>query len=1187
MKKMINNIQAAWIPVCFLLLLFTSVCYGQTFVTEPMTGTPVSGEYYNNTSVTVSPTFIFTATPGQSLRIYTVAPNCAPLSAVPTISQNYVMTSVPRIGGITTSLGLLNRTTCDVMQLVQYVDGLGRPLQDVQVKASPTLKDIVQPYEYDALGREIRKYLPYALKSGASNGSYKPDALLAGLGQSDFYAAPPAGVSGNAYPYTQTVYELSPAGKVLEQGAPGTAWQPYSSGISGSGHTVRMTDAINNGVDLSDTAQSRQAALYQVSAISGTDQSRTLSRETGAAGWYAVGQLYVSITHDENWTAGRGGTTEEYKDKEGQVVLKRTFNYSGSMLQILSTYYVYDRMGYLAYVLPPMSGADGAQPTQAILDNLCYQYRYDDRGRLTQKKLPGKGWEFMIYNKLDKIVATQDAMQRHKANQDWTITKYDALGRAVLTGIYQYGATADVDYRATIQGQADGVATLWEAPTGTAANYGYTTVAFPISGISQVLTVNYYDNYSIANLPGAYSAPLGASAKTRGLMTASQTNVLGTANMLWKASYYDDNGRAIKTYSQHYLGAAYNVGNYDAVTTSYDFSDAVTATTRQHFTLASAANAQVTVSNTYTYDHMGRKLKTFEQINNGTNMVLAQQEYNEAGQLYKKSLHSEDNGASYLQTLTNGYNERGWLLSSASNTGLFNYSLYYNGAAANKQYNGNIAAMDYTKTGAGNVSFTYSYDQLNRLKSAASTGGSTLNETITYNSMGNITGLVRGGNLAANLAYTYYNSGLDNRLQTVTNNLAAFRSYVYDVNGNATSDGVNKTLTYNMLNLPQEVKSGSTTVATYTYDGTGNKLRNTGSDGSWDYVDGIVYKNGSISFVQTDEGRAELQGGTYHYEYNLKDQLGNTRLSFDRNPSIPTAARRIQEDEYYAFGLRNTGGYDYSNNNRYLYNGKEIQTDLTNQYDYGARFYDPVIGRWTSVDPMAEEGRRWSPYTYAFSNPMRFTDPDGMWPDCKTCDLLIGYAAAVVDNNTGGLLPVRQLAGHLVSDAKSFNRGQDAGDIASVIQGGAEVNGGSATASAALTVTAGSGGLTAEVSLPVAAVGGLVAVHGAITGAHGVYSLASQKGRLKETGSYTNTHESGKKYHGKGDKARASESGKKVAKENNDPHVDTDHTPAENDRQAFKDEDKRMNTDEGGHKSDANYNKRASPGKKYNAQDNH
>src|SRR5665213_1099919 len=80
------------------------------------------------------------------------------------------------------------------------------------------------------------------------------------------------------------------------------------------------------------------------------------------------------------------------------------------------------------------------------------------------------------------------------------------------------------------------------------------------------------------------------------------------------------------------------------------------------------------------------------------------------------------------------------------------------------------------------------------------------------------------------------------------------------------------------------------------------------------------------------------------------------------------------------FGMEISRGTIGSPKNEYLYNKKELQENLQ-LYDYGARFYDPVIGRWTAVDPLAEKGRRWSSYSYVFDNPLRYIDPDGMWGD--------------------------------------------------------------------------------------------------------------------------------------------------------------------------------------------------------------
>ncbi|QKJ30363.1 RHS repeat-associated core domain-containing protein [Mucilaginibacter mali] len=287
--------------------------------------------------------------------------------------------------------------------------------------------------------------------------------------------------------------------------------------------------------------------------------------------------------------------------------------------------------------------------------------------------------------------------------------------------------------------------------------------------------------------------------------------------------------------------------------------------------------------------------------------------------------------------------------------------------------------MLYSGSYSGSKSFTYGYDKLNRLITATSTGN-TLDEGLTYDVMGNITALTRGGQSYSSLTYGY----TGNQLTGVSGTSFTTRSYAYDGNGNATSDGGSKTINYNLLNLPRKVRNGSTELANYTYDATGNKLSNTSiasgmNDGTWEYIDGIVYHNGSVAFISTEEGRAvPAGGGNYTYQYNLKDHLGNDRVSFYSNSGTATV---LQEDEYYSFGLRH-GLYDASNNNRYLYNGKEIQTDLANQYDYGARFYDPVIGRWTSVDPLVEMGQESvNPYGYVFDDPVKFRDPDGRVPD--------------------------------------------------------------------------------------------------------------------------------------------------------------------------------------------------------------
>ena len=967
---------------------------------DPKTGI-ISGAAISSSSSTP---YMITAynLSGSNSTTLTLAVNAASVSQ--SSNMNYITSYTPRVANLNQQSQVIS-ASLDKTQVetgIQYFDGLGRPIQTVQVKGSPNGRDMVQPIVYDQFGREATKYLPYAVTgTDNSDGSYKTNALTSGFGVLKFYY-PGTGNSGdqqsngivvNPNPYSQAVFEPSPLNRVVEQGAPGTPWQPVPNNTTG--HTVKIAYSTNNATVITDTANTTLAALYTVTINS--DQSRTLNRAAGSAGNYTAGQLYLTVTYNENWMGGRGGTVEEYKDKEGHVVLKRTFNYltgPPATLQILSTYYVYDDLGNLAFVLSPQSNADNITPLQTTLDNLCYQYRYDERNRLSQKKLPGKGWEYIIYNQLDQPVLTQDAVQRsgNPGNQ-WTVTKYDGLGRVVMTGLWNAGQLYS---NSTLQDSIYAKA-QWDYRDYTSTTTGYKISSYPV--VTTPLTINYYDDYAYTNITGApsnYTAPAGYSSMTKGLPTVKRTAILNTpADMLWDVMYYDGLGRVIKSYAQHYLGGTANLNNYDAVSTTYNFTNAPTTATRLHYTSANTLVPMLTAVNAYLYDHMGRKTKTWEQLTYGSNLptgntLISQIDYNEIGQVLNKHLHSTDSTA-FLQNIAYTYNERGWLQTSSAP--LFAMKLYYN-TGSRQAYNGNILYQYWGTPGSLTNNYSYVYDELNRFLFNTSSA-SNYEKGIVYDLNGNISALSRykGGALIDNLSYTYNNT---NQVQTIADNSGSTTGLwtgttTYNWDGNNTGNGnlvsttnsvsntQNKSFTYNLLNLPQTVTIPAGTI-TYTYDAGGNKLRKASTvvSNTTDYINGIQYDSNqapAFNFIQTEEGKAAYlpTTGGFDYYYYLGDNLGNTRVTFETKTF---SASPYQTDDYYPFGMEIISSIPYPKN-EYLYNKKELQEEL-GQYDYGARFYDPVIGRFTTIDPVAKHFPWLTSYQYASNNPVSKVDLDGL-----------------------------------------------------------------------------------------------------------------------------------------------------------------------------------------------------------------
>ena len=522
---------------------------------------------------------------------------------------------------------------------------------------------------------------------------------------------------------------------------------------------------------------------------------------------------------------------------------------------------------------------------------------------------------------------------------------------------------------------------------------------------SDYLTVTYYDDYDWlpANSPHAFSTTdaLGNTANYRiqGQTTGGKSKVLGidTDRWLTMAAYFDSDYQAIQSVADLYPSGVEITSN------THDFTGNVTQTKVKQI----VNNTVYEYNKWFEFDNFGRLQQVSQQITgdevNGK-VILASYTYDELGHTATKSIH---NG---LETESYGHDLQGRTIQSLSPS--FSWWLGFDQTVAKMtgRYDGNIQAAVWQHAGETKKAYRYTYDDWGQMTSgiyrSMDNGNSwsvknSFKESVAYekNGTGNINWISRtdasGVSTSITLGFTGYqvkDCQLSGQSRT---------TFIYDTEGNLIYDGRSGVdIEYNCLNLPEKVSKDSHNIH-YIYDASGQKLA-CDANGSLTYYRSVmVYgHDNKLLYMLHPEGtvsRTEGSAGTsYTYNYFKTDHLGSTRVMLTAVDGVLQAS---QTTDYYPFGLSFEN--NNLNKNKYLFSGKEFQDgqlggSILGWYDFGARFYDPVLGRWFNVDPVA---RFANPYLYCVNNPVMSIDPDGRNPVVIIVALLVaGGTINVVAN---------------------------------------------------------------------------------------------------------------------------------------------------------------------------------------------
>jgi RHS repeat-associated protein len=841
--------------------------------------------------------------------------------------NNLESTTVMRERGVKTSTNLFDLPSEKLAQVIIYSDGMGRPIQSIAIGQSPRGRDVVQYSEYSIHGLSEKRYLPYVsnTRDGQQRENPSTDLLV-------FHAGSGNDIARNDAPYAVTKLADSPLANVREQGAPGTDWQPGAHSVKldlmmNTGNQVRYwkpdgttdayyaanTLAVNQTTDENGhkvrtfTDKLGKTVLKQVQLDQTLETKLTPWLETYYL-YDLFGNLTCQLPPKAMALLGAGTSLTASDPRIKELIYQYTYDDAGRLTQkkvpnAKSQYFVYDRYDRLVLM----------QDGNLRLSQQWFFVKYDSRERVV-----------MTGRYRDATHITLDDMQKFvRPDPPVPAVRFEEEGTTLHGYTNLSFPTAN----------ADGTPLALHA-----VNY-YDHYNFDRTGAKDY-------TYAPQNLPDEMDAAIFVEGKP----TGHKRLIDGSATWLTTVMFYDSYGHMIQQCSNNHLSAAMD----NLSTAVYDGEGKVTYTKTYH---NGGGTNRLTLLGRYAYDHAGRLTGVYQTLPGGAEQLVARYVYNELGQLIDKKLHATASGflqsvdyryneRGWLTSINNARFDDTNNADTDAPTDYFGMELLYEKKEAglndktgdNANWNGNISAVKWRNFGAASGatdqrSYKYAYDKSDKLTTATfqtstdldwTKAVGTLNEQMTYDANGNMLTLKRNAPLRTfsngtvstsaqpidNLVYKYQDeTNTLMKVEDLTANADGFNNgiktaieYAYDDNGGLTVDK-NKTIkfiTYTVLGKPKTIVYNDGHKLEYTYDMDGNKLivktfasKNAPPSSRTDYVGGVVYENGVLSYFGSPEGRVVKQGGTYEYQYAIADHQGNTRVLFS---SVMPAAKRVATD---------------------------------------------------------------------------------------------------------------------------------------------------------------------------------------------------------------------------------------------------------------------------------------------------